>query len=565
MDQNRDRWDSRSAFVLAAMGSAVGLGNVIRFPAVCYANGGGAFFIPYLVALFTAGIPLLILEFGVGQMMQGSAPQSLKKINRHTEWVGWFALLVATVITVYYATLMGYALQFLWYCLKGVGSDLPWAGDAGGFFVNTIRNDFGNANELWAYHWPVVVGLALTYLAVYFIICKGVHRVGKVVKWTVPLPVLVLVILIIRGVTLPGAGEGIKYYLTPDLNKLSEPATWLAAYGQIFFSLTIGFGVMIAYASYRPRESDVTNNAFITALGNCATSFIAGFAVFSVVGFLEGRGDEVSSSGLSLAFVTYPTAVAQMGPVAGPLIGILFFLMLFALGIDSIFSLVEGVVAALRDRFPALNQERLTAGFCVLGFAVSTVFFANRAGIMWVDCFDHWANDYGLAIVGLLECLIIGYFYKTEDLRKFINRVSEIRLWGWWELCIRLITPVVLIFLLASTLLGDIERGRIYGMSEDGSGAFDTYAAIPPLVFLGLFVVAFALAGMRSYLLLIAGGVVAFGVFHWVLDDFASALFAAIASSILIGGLAMCLQVARRGEIPPDEDDGLDSVAAGES
>ncbi|MFH0911307.1 MAG: sodium-dependent transporter, partial [Planctomycetota bacterium] len=419
----RDRWDSRTAFVLAAIGSAVGLGNIWRFPYICYSNGGGAFFIPYLVALFTAGIPLLILEFGIGQMMQGSAPVALRKTNRHSEWVGWFALLVSTIIGVYYAVIMAWCVEYLVYAFRGFFTHgaMPWTAFPRGeeaFFTEKIRRQFTAAGELWQYHWPIILGLAATWIGVFFVIAFGVKGIGKVVRWTVPIKIVVLAILIVRGLTLPGAAEGIRYFLTPNMAALTQAKTWLAAYGQIFFSLTIGFGVMIAYASYLPRDADVANNAFITGLGNCSVSFLAGFAVFSVVGYLALQKGvpvtEVASQSLGLVFVTYPTAVSKMGELGWlfpPVIGVLFFVMLLSLGIDSLFSLVEAVVSALRDRFPWLTQGLLAALYCLFSLGVGILFFAGRAGINWLDCFDHWANDYGLAIVGLLQCLIVGYFF----------------------------------------------------------------------------------------------------------------------------------------------------------
>lgn len=569
-EKTRDRWISRPAFILAAVGSAVGLGNVWRFPQTCYENGGGAFFIPYLVALFTAGIPLLILEFGIGQMMQASAPKSLQKINKHTEWVGWFALLVASVITFYYSAVMAWAVEYAYYAIEGFFNhgQMAWStheGGEGGFFMQEILAIADKKEALWQYHIPVLLGLVITWVISYFIICKGVLRVGKVVKYTVPLPVILLVILIIRGATLPGAGEGIRYYLTPDISKLSNPETWLDAYGQIFFSLTLGFGAMIAYASYRPKNSDVANNAFITALCNCATSFIAGFAVFSVIGYLAHTNSQdvsdVVAGGPSLVFVTYPTAVSKMGEFGWyfpPIVGILFFLMLLSLGIDSMFSLIEAVIAALRDKYPSLSQNLLTALFCIFGLLVSIFFFANRAGLLWLDSFDHWANNYGLAIVGLLECLIIGYFFKTDEMRDYINKVSEIKLWGWWELCIKLITPVILIFLLAATLLDDINLGRLYGMSQDKSAPFDSYAWIAPAVFIGLFVIAFAMSKMWTYIYLIILGAIIFAIIYLLLGSVPAALFSALTGSVLIGGFIICLFIARKAkpmekeEVPQD-------------
>jgi len=564
MAPKRERWNSRAAFVTAAIGSAVGLGNVWRFPVTCYRYGGGAFFIPYFVALLTAGVPLMILEYGIGQMMQGSAPKALRRINRHTEWVGWFALLVGLVISIYYAVIMAYAVEYLVYAFKGFFSRgaMPWSAAAtgtggtaeGAFFDNVIRHHSNRPGEMWQPVAAVVIGLIVTWISVYLILCRGVKRVGKVVMLTVPLPVIVLGVLAIRGLTLPGSSAGIIYYLTPDFEALKDPATWLAAYGQIFFSLTLGFGVMIAYASYMPRESDITNNAFITSFANCATSFFAGFVVFSVLGFLAYRqgGVEVSqvlSGGPGLVFVTYPTAVSQMGEFGWlwpPVIGILFFAMLLLLGIDSLFSLIEGITTALRDRFRRISQRAATATLCCFCLLVGIIFFAGRAGINWLDIFDHWANDYGLVIVGLLQCIIVGYFFPTDRLRDYINRVSEIKLWGWWELCIRLITPLVLGYLIFTNFINEMTRGHLYGATGTD---FDRYLWVAPVTFGVLFLIAFTLARLWKIILLIGGGFAIF-LITWALlpksAPLATSIFSGFAAAILFGGLFFCIDIARR-------------------
>ncbi|MHC4251039.1 MAG: sodium-dependent transporter [Planctomycetota bacterium] len=517
----RERWPSRFSFIMAAIGSAVGLGNVWRFPAVAYANGGGAFFIPYFVALLTAGIPLLILEFSIGQMMQGSAPQSLKKLNKNFEWVGWFALLVGTVISVYYAIIMAYSWNYLWYSVTGTPWSAGGAGTEGEFFSKTFLQESTAPGEIWGIRWPIVLGLAFTWLAVFAIIYKGVHRVGKIVLVTVPLPWIILLILAIRGFTLEGSSAGIEYYLRPEWEALKKPATWLAAYSQVFFSLTIGFGVMIAYASYRPRKSDVTNNAFIVSFANCLTSFLAGFVVFSVLGFLAFKnGMPVKSvvvGGSRLAFITYPAAISKMGDLGWiwpPVIGVLFFVALLTLGIDSLFSLVEAIGAGFHDRYPRVKRVHVAGAMCGGAFLLGLP-LCMRGGIAWVDLFDHWANDYGLAVVGLLQCMLVSYFFAGHRIRDFANDVSEIRLSGWWDLCVRVITPAVLAYLLGSRLFGEFA-------APYGAGYPLWMQWVARGVFVALFAGAFAITRHWSYIAL-AGIALVVGLFTYGLVRPASA------------------------------------------
>jgi len=448
MEIAEDRWQKRSSFVLAAIGSAVGLGNVWRFPYICYQNGGGAFLIPYFVALFTTGIPLMILEFGLGHMMQGSAPKSFCQVEKRAEWVGWWAILVGFFITTYYAVIMSWCFSYLVHSLK-----LSWGNSAETFFKQGFLHLSSGPVTIGGIRWPILLGLLLTWVCIYLCISKGTKSVGKVVLVTVPLPMLLLAVLVVRGLTLPGALEGLRFYLTPNFSALKDPKVWLAAYSQIFFSLSLGFGVLIAYASYLPRRSDIVNNAFITSLANCGTSFFAGFAVFSTLGYLAqatnaGVGDVVSG-GLGLAFVTYPTVISLL-PFAASIFGVLFFLMLLTLGIDSAFSLIEAVVAGGMDRW-GLNRKRANLLFCSVAFLLGII-FTTRGGFWWLDIVDHFLNNFGLVPVCLAECLVIGYLFGPSKLRSYANRNSDFSIAGWWDILIRFVSPLILLVLLGNVI-----------------------------------------------------------------------------------------------------------------
>jgi NSS family neurotransmitter:Na+ symporter len=446
----RDRWASRPAFIMAAVGSAIGLGNLWRFPMVAYENGGGAFLIPYIVALLTAGVPLMILEYALGQQFQKSSPGSLREVRPGFEMVGWWALGVGATISFYYAVIMAWCWDYLVYSFTQA-----WKGDPQAFFDHVLRITDG-PGTVGGMSWEVLVGLALTWALIYWIIKRGVLRVGKVVMLTVPLPAVLTLLIVIRGMTLPGSLEGIRYYLTPNFGALLDGKTWLQAYAQVFFSLSLGFGILTAYASYLPKRSDVSNNAFITSFADAGFAYFAGFAVFSVLGYLaQAQGlpvESVLKGGPSLAFVVYPTAISLM-PMA-PLIGAMFFITLLTLGIDSAFSIVEGVVAGMRDKWK-VSQNGAAAGFCIFGFAVGLV-FATGSGMFWLDIVDHWMNNYGLVVIGLLECIAIGWFFGTAKLKKYINEVSDFHIGWWWDLFIKWVTPLALGWALIANLVEEI-------------------------------------------------------------------------------------------------------------
>lgn len=454
----RERWHSRTAFIMAAVGSAVGLGNVWRFPYVAYESGGGAFLIPYFIALFTAGIPMLILEMGLGQRMQRGIPATFGKVRRGLEWFGWWGAGLSAAIVIYYSTILAWSWVYLWHSLK-----VSWAGDAEGFFFDHVlqRSPMPGAEGAGAGApiWYLALGMLLTWIAIYLILRKGVRRVGKVVMITVPLPVVLLAVLLVRGLTLPGAVDGLRYYLTPDFAMLGDPKIWLKAYGQIFFSLSLASGIMIGYGSYLGRKAEVTNSAIITGLANCGTSFFAGFAVFSMLGYLARiQGvpvDQVTQSGFGLAFVAYPTAIAQL-PALSALFGVIFFLTLLALGIDSAFALQEAFTTGLTDKW-GLSPGKVTLGFVLVAFPLSLV-FTTRGGYWWLDIVDYWVNNFGLVIAGLGHCLVFGYLYDIREFRHYLNGISEVRLGNWWVWMLRYVTPVVLIVMLALNLQNEFRE-----------------------------------------------------------------------------------------------------------
>lgn len=459
--EKRQQWNSRAIFVFAAVGSAAGLGNAWRFPYVAAENGGGAFLIPYFIALVTAGIPLLILEFALGHKFQAGAPVALGKVKKSWEGVGWIAVSAGFVIITYYSVIMAWVFDYLWYSLS-----VAWKGDPSGFFYSKILQLSEGPHVIGGFSIPVLIGLVLTWIAIYWTIKDGVKSVGKVVKWTVPLPILMLGVLAVRGLTLDGAIDGINYYLNPNFSKLLDPKVWQAAYGQVFFSLSVGFGVMIAYASYLPKKSDITNNAIMTALANSGISFLAGFSVFGTLGYMAfSKGvpvAEVATAGPGLAFVAYPEAISLL-PFGQVIFALVFFIMLLTLGIDSAFSIVEGVVAGVADKWQ-LNKKKTTIGVILVGF-VGSLLFATKSGLYWLDIIDRYINNFGIVTVGLLEVILIGWVYKSKKLRDHINLTSDIKLGKWFDVLITIVTPLVLTIILGWNVvveIMDIANGTLY-------------------------------------------------------------------------------------------------------
>ncbi|STO57284.1 sodium-dependent transporter [Grimontia hollisae] len=452
----REVWGSRAGFVLAAVGSAIGLGNIWRFPYMAYENGGGAFFVPYLFAMLTAGIPFMIMEFGLGHKLRGSAPVVFSKLNTKFEWLGWFQVGIAAVIGVYYVAVIGWAMSYV-----GFAFDQSWGTDTNAFFFSEYlklgENSPSNLGN-WQLHIaiPMAIAWAITFAAVFTGIKGGIERANKVLM---PVLFIMIILLIARVSSLPGAVEGLNYLFTPDFSKLTDTKVWSAAYGQIFFTLSVGFAIMLAYSSYLPKKSDVTNNAFMTVLINCGFSILAGVLIFSILGYMaqeQGKAlTDVVSGGVGLAFITLPQAINLL-PVPY-LLGPLLFLALVVAGLSSHISIIEAVTSAIIDK---LNISRKVAAstVCGIGFVVSMA-FATNGGLLLLDLVDYFINNVALLASCLIELVILGWLIKVSDIRDHVNNVSEFSVGAWLEVCVRFISPLMLAWIVGTNLLNTVNEG----------------------------------------------------------------------------------------------------------
>ena len=454
MKGKRDRWPSRTMFVFAAVGSAVGLGNIWRFPYLVGKYGGGAFLLPYLIALFLIGFPLILMEFALGQKMQQGAVGAMRKIDKKLSGIGLAAILSSFGVSCYYAVVMGWCILYTFYSFN-----LSWGEDTKSFFFDQVLHVSQNANQIGGFSIPILIAFVISWVLVYFCIWKGVKSVSTVVKLTMPLPVLLLFILLARAVFLPGALDGLSFYLKPNFQALLDLDVWMAAVTQIFFTLTLGFGVMITYASYQPRESDIVTNALIISISDAGIALLGGFVVFATIGYMSTTsGDsiaELASSGPSLAFVVLPKALSL---IPGAIIfSIIFFLMLITLAIDSLFSLVEAIATLFEDHFPNVRKEMIVFFVCFVCL-IGGLIFTTTAGIYYLDIADHFITNYGLVLIGLLQTIAVGWFYGPEKLREYINEVSSIRIGPIWDFAIKYFIPICLLAILTNSFYKDLKQ-----------------------------------------------------------------------------------------------------------
>jgi len=422
---------------------------------MAYSHGGGAFLIPYVTALATAGIPLLILEFGMGHERIGSAPLACHKIRKNWEWLGWWAVtLVMFGIELYYSTIISWCLNFFF-----LSMNYGWGNDPNTFFFRDFLAMSKSPSDLGQIRTPIFFGLIIVWFFNWMILYRGVRK-GVELANKIFMPVLftLTALLVCWSLTLDGAMEGIEAYLTPDFSCLSSPQVWIDAYSQIFFTLSLGFGIMIAYASYLPRKSNITRNALLTGIINSGYSIFAGLAVFSVLGFMAASEQkpisDVVSQSIGLAFVAYPKAMSIMP--GGNLFGAVFFLCLFVAGLSSSVSIIEAFTSAIMDKF-GTDRKFVVTPVCVIGCAASVV-FTTQAGIHWLDILDHFLTNYGLVVVGMFECILVGWLFKLDILRKHVNRISSVQLGTWWNILIKYFIPSVLVVILAGDIYGEFKE-----------------------------------------------------------------------------------------------------------
>lgn len=448
----REQWTGQVGFILSAIGSAVGLGNIWRFPGVAYENGGGAFLIPYLVALITAGIPILFLDYAIGHRFRGSAPTAFRRLGgKWLESLGWFQVMISFVIALYYTVVIAWALSYFVFSF-----DLRWGDDPAGFLTGEYLQvgDPGFSLEFVpGVLIPLVIVWVVTLLVLGAGVAKGVQRANVIF---LPLLVVAFLVLVVRALFLDGAADGLNALFTPDWAALGDPNVWIAAYSQIFFSLSIAFGIMITYASYRKRRANLTTPGLVVAFANSSFEILAGIGVFATLGFFAfQQGIAVSEleglTGVGLSFVTFPAIVSQMP--GGAVFGVLFFGSLTMAGFTSLLSVLQVVSAGFQEKFGLTARQ---AALRVGGVAavISVVLFSTTTGLLALDVADQWANNVGIVASAVLTTvLVLWVLRRGTELRYHLNSVSTFKVGRLWIALVSILAPVVLGYMLISRIV----------------------------------------------------------------------------------------------------------------
>ena len=434
--KTKNEWNNNIAFIMAMIGSAVGLGNIWRFPNVLYSNGGGSFMIPYIVSLFLLGISFVLVEYAVGYKFKLSLAQILYAIREKLEPVAWFILLVVFLITTYYVCVVGWDVIYVI-----LSFTKAWGSNPDVFFSNSVLQA---SDSIFTIVPMVLASIFVVWFIAWFIIKRDLNDgIGKVSQILLPLLCIIVVVIVGVSLTLPGASIGYTQIFTPDWSALGNLNVWLAAFGQIVFSLSLGMAIALTYASYLPEGSKLVDNALVVAFSNSGFEVFNSIGIFSILGFMAFTSqipfNELVTEGTGLAFVVFPQVFNIMG-TAGYVIGPLFFLCILFAGITSVIALLEGVCYSISEKF--LIERKLTATVvCIVGFLISTI-FATGAGSMILGVFDMFLNNFALLFAVLLECIIFGWIYKFDDLINVLNENSSIKVGKLWKVVIKYILPI---------------------------------------------------------------------------------------------------------------------------
>ena len=457
--KDKNEWGSNLSFLLAMIGSAVGLGNIWRYPYVLYSNGGGAFFIPYIVAILIMGIPFLILEYGVGYNFKSSFPKAVKSISKKWEYLGWFLPVAVFMILIYYSAILGWdGFYVIISAFKGWGAD-PNAYFTGSFLqANDTLGGLGTFVPFVAI--AMLVGWVIMWVISHTDLEKGLGRVSKVL---VPLLFAIMIFIVLFSLTLPGAGIGLVELYNPDWSLLLNFNIWMAAFGQMIFSLSLGMSIAFTYASYTKDDSDLVSNALWVTVANCGFENFAAIGVFSILGYMSLQSGvavpDLVTQGTGLVFIVYPTVFNVLGDWAS-VIGPLFFFTVYLAGLTSILSTIEPLSFSIQNKFGWSRNKTMTI-LCVFGAAVSMI-YATAMGSYILGIADTFVNQIAILIGVIFECIIFAWIFKAENIIPKLNAKSKsIKLGKWWLVVVKYVLPIFIAIVWVGGILEVISSGSM--------------------------------------------------------------------------------------------------------
>ena len=454
---DKNEWGSNLSFILAMIGSAVGLGNIWRYPYVLYSNGGGAFYIPYIVAILLMGIPFLILEYGIGYNFKSSFPKAIRKINSKLEFLGWLLPIAVFMIMIYYSCILGWdGIYVILSFFKG------WGADPNTYFATTLLQSSDSISGITNFIPVIAIAMLIGWGIIWYISHKDLESgLGKVSKVLVPLLFVIMIVIVAFSLTLPGAMIGLKELFAPDWSLLLNFDIWMAAFGQIIFSLSLGMSIAFTYASYTGESSDLITNSLSIALANCGFENFCALGVFSILGYMSMQSGtavaDLVTQGTGLVFIAYPTVLNVLGQYAY-IIGPLFFLTVYLAGLTSILSTIEPLSFSIQNKFAWSRNKTMTV-LCAFG-AVVSMMYATAYGGTLLGYVDAYINQIAILLGVILECIAFAWIFKCEDIIPNLNaRSKTLKLGKWWVMIVKYILPIFIAIVWIGGVLDVISNG----------------------------------------------------------------------------------------------------------
>ena len=437
---SENQWGSTLSFILAMIGSAVGLGNIWRYPYVLYSSGGGAFFIPYVLAILLMGIPILFLEYGIGFKFKSSFAKTITQIDSRWQFLGWFVPISLLTVMIYYSSLLGMDGIYVFLSMfKG------WGANPNSFFTVALTHSSTSVTGMLNFIPIIGLAIVLVWIIVWFISHRDLEEgLGKVSKVLVPILFVIMIMMVVFSITLPGASIGLSELYRPNWSLLTDFNVWMLAFGQIIFSLNIGLSGTITFAGYLKKDTDIISNTLIIALANSLFENISAIAVFSILGYMSLQTatpvQDLVSQGTGLIFIIYPAIFNILGQWAY-IIGPLFFLTIFIAGLTSILTMIEPVSFSIQNKFNISRKKTVTA-LCIIGGLLSLV-YATSFGSTLLEYVDTYVNQIAILFCLILECILFAWIFKAENLIDILNSKSKsIKLGKGWLFIVKYLLPV---------------------------------------------------------------------------------------------------------------------------
>ncbi|KAL4712294.1 hypothetical protein ACJJTC_004056 [Scirpophaga incertulas] len=469
----RPKWDNQLEFLMSCIATSVGLGNVWRFPFVAYQNGGGAFLIPYIIVLLIIGKSMYYLETVLGQFSNSNCVK-IWALSPAMKGTGYTQALGATSFPGLFATLLGknYA-QCVESGSLNEGIKNPISSAQLYFTETVLKQSDGIHDGIGAPLWDLTLCLLASWVIIFVIVARGVKSSGKASYFLALFPYVIMFILLIRAVTLPGAKDGILFFLTPDWNKILEVKVWYAAVTQCFFSLSVCSGALIMFSSYNSFSQNVYRDSMIVTTLDTLTSLLSGITIFGIIGNLAYQlnytdiSQVVGSGGASLAFVSYPDAIAK-SPFLPQLFAVMFFVMMAVLGVGSGVALLSTVNTILLDAFPRVPTIYMSAMTCTAGFLVGLV-YVTPGGQYILELVDYYGGTFMRLFAAIAETIGVFWIYGLENICLDIEYMLGIKTSFYWRICWAILTPFIMVSVFIYALANT--KDLVYG----GDGADGGY------------------------------------------------------------------------------------------